>query len=157
MTRLPSVWRPGELTTFQGPALIDTHVWIWYLDGAEGRMSPAAVDMLRRSVRGEGLVVSDISVWEVGNKVAKGKLALMPSVGVWLDRATRQPGISFLPLDREILLGSTQLPGEVHGDPADRMLIASAALSGLPLFTADVSIIEYGEKEGGFSVCDVRV
>jgi hypothetical protein len=36
------------------------------------------------------------------------------------------------------------------------MLIASAALSGLPLFTADTGIIDYAREQGGFSVCDVR-
>jgi PIN domain nuclease of toxin-antitoxin system len=56
-----------------------------------------------------------------------------------------------LPLDRDILLRSTSLPGEVPGDPADRMLMASSALSGLPLFTADALIIEYAAWEGGLS------
>ena len=157
MTHPPSVWRPGDRPDFQGPALIDTHVWIWYLDGADGMMAPEAVTLLRTCVREEGLTVSEISVWEIGTRVAKGKLALMPTLGAWVDRASRRPGFSFLPLDREILLGSTQLPGEVHGDPADRMLIATAALSGIPLFTAHQSIIDYAAREGGFSVCDVRV
>lgn len=99
--------------------------------------------------------MSDISIWEVGTKVAKGQLRLTPDVGGWIQRATRRPGFSFLPLDRDILLGSTQLPGEIHGDPADRMLIASAALSAMPLVTADGLIVEYAGREGGLSVCDV--
>ncbi len=150
------VWRAEDHPSFAGPALIDTHVWIWYLDGAEGVMHAAARELLRQCVRREGLVVSDISVWEVGTKVCKGKLALMPSVEAWVERAARRPGFSFLPLDRQILLASTQLPGAPHGDPADRMLIASAALSGMALFTADPSIIDYARVQGGFSVCDVR-
>lgn len=153
----PSFWLPAERSDFAGPALIDTHVWLWYLDGAVEQMSPEAVELLRRCVKGEGLVVSDISVWELGMKAAKGKLELRPDPRGWVDRASRRPGFSFLPLDRDILLRSHLLPGEVHGDPADRMLMASAALSGMPLLTADALILEYAAREGGLSVCDVRV
>lgn len=156
MSRLPDVWRPDTRANFAGPALIDTHIWIWYLDGAEERMSPEAVHLLRRCATGEGLLVSDISVWEVGNKVSRGKLALSPGVSAWVDRAGRKPGFAFLPLDRQILLSSTQLPGTVHGDPADRMLIASSALAGVPLVTADHLIVEYAATASGLSVCDAR-
>lgn len=156
MKRFPDVWLPASQPRFAGPALIDTHIWIWYLDGAEDRMSPAAVQLLRRCAKAEGLLVSDISVWEVGNKVSKGKLALAPSVSGWVEQAGRRPGFSSLPLDRTVLLSSTQLPGAVHGDPADRMLIASAALAGVPLVTADRLLVEYAARESGFSVCDAR-
>ena len=142
--------------SFSGPALIDTHIWIWYLDGAEHRMSPDAVQLLRRCVQANGLLVSDISVWEIGNKMAKGKLTLSSGASAWVDRAGRRPGFSFFPLDRAILLSSTQLSGVVHGDPADRMLIASSILGGMPLVTADRLIIEYAAGEGSFSVCDAR-
>jgi PIN domain nuclease of toxin-antitoxin system len=89
-------------------------------------------------------------------KVSKGKLNLRPDPQGWVDRASRRPGFSFLPLDREILLRSTSLPGEVHGDPADRILMASAALSGMPLLTADPLILDYAAREGTFTVWDVR-
>lgn len=156
MKRLPEVWRPGAERAFSGPALLDTHIWIWYLDGADDRLPPEAVKLLRRCVRGEGLWVSDISAWEAGTKVAKGRLTLSPNVSAWLARAEQRPGFAFFPLDRQILLSSTQLPGVVHGDPADRMLIATSALTGMPLVTADRLIVEYAEAEGGFSVCDAR-
>jgi PIN domain nuclease of toxin-antitoxin system len=40
---------------------------------------------------------------------------------------------------------STLLPGEPHGDPADRFLIATARTQGLALATRDEHIIEYGK------------
>ena len=156
MTAPSDVWKPADRPEFAGPILIDTHVWIWYLDGVEDRMAEDAVGLVRRCVRGEGVLVSDISVWELGTKAAKGKLALSPTLEAWVERASRRPGFACLPLDREILLTSTQLRGTVHGDPADRMLIATATLSGVPLGTADPLIIAYAWEEGGFSVCDLR-
>lgn len=70
--------------------------------------------------------------------------------------AGRRRGFDFLPVDRAALLGSNTLPGEVHGDPADRILMATAALGGFPLVTADHRIVEYAHRVGGLSVCDAR-
>ncbi len=100
--------------------------------------------------------MSDISFWEVGNKASKGKLKLSPNTSAWLSRAEHQPGFSYLPLDRQVLISGTQLPGPLHGDPVDRMLVATAALAGVPLVTADRSILDYAAVEGGVSVCDAR-
>ena len=139
-----------------GPYLLDTHVWIWYLDGAEDRLPRRVQDLLRAEAASSGLLVSDISVWEVGTKAARGELRLMPSAAAWIERAGRQPGLSFVPLDLPVLLGSTQLPGDLHGDPADRMLVSTAALAGVPLVTADEAILDYAERVGGFAVVDAR-
>jgi PIN domain nuclease of toxin-antitoxin system len=49
---------------------------------------------------------------------------------------------------------STQLPGSIHGDPADRFLIAIARVKGLHLITADKKIIEYG-REGYLNVFEL--
>lgn len=143
-----SVSRAGERPKIRGAVLIHTHIWIWHLDGAADRMCTDAVELLRSSAREDGLLVSDISVWEVATKSAKGKLTLSPDVSTWVDRAGRRPGFTFLPLDRQILLRSTRLPGTMHGDRADRMLIASAVLAGVPLVTADRLIIEVRRAHG---------
>lgn len=153
---LNDVWKASAAPRFDGPALIDTHIWLWYLGGERGTMSAAALRLLQRAAAGRGLLVSDISVWELGTKVAKGRITVAPELSSWLLRAARTPGIHFVPLDREALLASTRLPGEPHGDPADRMLIATAALRSLPLVTADRAIVAYAAAEGGVSVCDAR-
>ena len=156
MSRTSDVWLPGSRPGFAGPLLLDTHVWLWYLAGDSERMSVDAVELLQRGAAGSGLLVSDISVSEIGNKAAKGKLTLMPSVSTWVERAQQVSGFSFVSLDRDILLFSTQLPGTVHGDPADRMLIATAALRSVPLITADRLIVAYAQETHLLSVCDVR-
>lgn len=156
MARIPDAWRAEQRPDFRGPALIDTHIWVWYLDGAADRIHPRALELLRRCVRGEGLLVSDISAWELGMKAAKGHIHLSPSTAGWVAAAGRRRGFDFLPVDRATLLASTSMPGEIHGDPADRILMATAALSGLPLVTADRHIVEYARREGGLSVCDAR-
>lgn len=136
--------------------LIDTHVWIWYVDGAP---LPASLDALLRRANGEHrLLVSDISAWEVATKAVKGRLDLAVDPAFWIHRAERMPGIALVPLDRELLLLSAMLPGILHGDPADRMIVATALLRASPLVTADRRIVEYARRERGIalSVVDAR-
>ncbi len=150
------VWRPSEDDRFAGALLLDTHIWIWTLDGDLASMSPATVSLLQRSATNVGIRVCDISFWEVAVKAAKGKLKLSMDVMLWLRRAERAPGISYLPLDREVLLLSTQFAGDMPGDPADRMLVAAAQLHAMPLVTVDRGIIDHAGTHRTLSVCDAR-
>jgi PIN domain nuclease of toxin-antitoxin system len=119
-------------------------------------LSSAAIALLERCGAKSGLIVSDISWWEIAVKAGKGKLTLSMDSGLWLNRASNAPGISFLPLDREVLLLSTRLTGSSHNDPVDRMLIATAQLNNLPLVTADKLIIDYARAHAGIPVVDAR-
>lgn len=157
MTAVTSVWRPADLSTYAGPLLLDTHIWVWHLEGNPNQLTPELIALLDRCGSAGQLRVSDISSWEVAVKTAKAKLLLSIDAGIWLRRAAHAPGIRLLPLDRDILLLSTRLAGAVHNDPADRMLIAAATLNNLPLVTADRLIIEYAQEHPGTPVVDARV
>lgn len=150
------MWRAAAHREYDGPLLLDTHIWVWSLEGDGTRMSLAATALIRRSAASARLLVCDISYWEVAIKAAKRRLVLSMDPAFWLRRAERAPGIISLPLDREILLLSTRLPGEPHGDSADRMLMAAAQLQRAPLVTADEQIIEYASRQPGIPVCDAR-
>jgi PIN domain nuclease of toxin-antitoxin system len=152
----PKVWRPADLPEYAGPLLLDTHIWLWHLEGNRSHTTSDLVPLLDRSGAGTNLFVSDISYWEVAVKAAKGKLTLSVDVAIWLQQAEQAPGIRFRALDRRVLLLSTRLSGSIHNDPADRMLIASAQLANVPLVTADGLIIEYAEDHPGTPVVDAR-
>jgi len=125
--------------------LLDTHIWVWYAEGIEDRLAPASVKLLDEARRTAGLLVSAISVWELGVHVRKGKIQLSAPLRDWVDRALDAQGIRFVPLDAATAVESTQLPGEPHGDPADRFLIATARMLRASLATRDDSIIAYGK------------
>lgn len=144
-----------DLARYEGPLLLDTHIWLWHLTGDAERLSPALVRALDRAGAMAQLYVSDISCWEVAVKAVKGKLTLAVDVERWLARAERAPGIRFVPVDRATLVASTVLPGPMHGDPADRMLVATARLRGMPLVTADAEIVAYARATGGTPVVEV--
>lgn len=151
-----NVWRASELTRYDGALLLDTHVWIWHVEGNASQLDAATIALLDRSSAVSRLLVSDISYWEVAVKTAKGKLTLSIDVAVWLQRAEAAPGVRFLPLDRAVLLQSTLLVGAAHNDPADRMLMATAQIHNVPLVTADGAIIEYANAHPGTPVVDAR-
>ena len=150
------VWTPAELHAYDGPLLLDTHVWLWRVDDEVSRMASGATALLDRCGARSNLFVSDISYWELAVKAAKGKIIFAVDTGVWLQRAEQAPGIRFQPLTRPVLLQSTRLAGAGHNDPADRMLIATAQVLGIPLITADRQIIAYAKSHGGTPVVDVR-
>jgi PIN domain nuclease of toxin-antitoxin system len=124
--------------------LLDTHIWLWYAEGNPERLPPSSVKKLEQARQESGLRVSSISVWEVGVLHSKGRIQLSTPLPDWIRRALAPTGITLLPLDADTAVESTLLPGEPHGDPADRFLIATARTKGLVLATRDEAIIEYG-------------
>ena len=125
--------------------LLDTHIWLWYAEGNVGRLLTPSVRKLDEARRGGGLVVSAIAVWEIGVLSAKGRIQLSVPLRDWVGNALGVPGIRFAPLDAAAAAESTLLPGAPHGDPADRMLIATARTQNMPLATRDKDILEYGK------------
>ncbi len=102
--------------------------------------------MIDKARRETGLLVSAISVWELGMQVAKGRVQLSAPLNIWVRRAVHAPGIKLMPLDGDIAVESTELPGALHADPADRFLIATARVLNATIATRDAKIIEYGES-----------
>ena len=97
-----------------------------------------------RSAESEGnLRISVISIWEVAMLEKKGRVALPMNIRTWVDQALTKPGIAVSALDPEIMIESVHLPGEMHGDPADRMLVATARVLGATLLTKDEPLIRY--------------
>jgi PIN domain nuclease of toxin-antitoxin system len=77
---------------------------------------------------------------------AKGRISLSRPVDDWVQAALRGPGVRLLPLSPETAIESTRLPGVPHGDPADRILIASARTLGGQLATCDSEILTYAQS-----------
>ena len=121
--------------------LLDTHVWIWLVDN-NPKLSLSQQEYLRINESGS-LAVSIISCWEVAKLVEVGRLAFTIPVQEWIDQALDYPGIQLLELTPRIAIESTQLPGSFHRDPADQIIVATARILGIPLFTFDDKIVNY--------------
>ena len=68
---------------------------------------------------------------------ARGRLALPVPFPDWLRRAAAPPVVTVLPLDVQVVIAITSLPGRFRGDPADRLIVATAKAHQLPLATHD--------------------
>lgn len=120
--------------------VLDTHIWIWWVDG--GSQLPAEVARVLASEAPNGLGVSAISCWEVAKLVQLGRLNLTAPVELWLNWAL-QPPVVLLPISPEVAVGATTLPGTFHRDPADQLIVATARFYDCPLATLDRLIRAY--------------
>jgi len=128
------------------PYLLDTHVWLWLMNG-DALLKKKTLDLIQKaSLRGL-LRVSAISVWEVAMLESRGRITLSMTCMDWVTQSLNAPGISLLPLTPEISVDSTRLPGQFHGDPADQILVATARKYGAVLLTRDQGILQYGDQE----------
>lgn len=134
------------------PLLLDTHIWIWMMDGSRRELSVQAVREIEdASARGR-VLVSTISAWEVAMLETKGRLRLSMDVRQWVERGISAPGMRLAELSVDVAVDSARLT-EVHGDPADRILIATARRTGATLVTRDRRILDHG-RDGLLSVLD---
>ena len=78
--------------------------------------------------------------------VAKGRLTLTLPTDEWTKRALEPAGLLMVPLSREAAIEGSFLPGPFHGDPADRLLVATARHLRARLTTADDKLLEYGRR-----------
>lgn len=128
------------------PLLLDTHYWIWLQSGAKSPLTPKIVRIVEQAADRGNILLSVISVWELGVLEAKGRVRLQSPCDQWVREALATPGLSLAPLTPEIALESNRLPGLFHGDPADRVIVATARSLGARLLTRDRKMIEYGRQ-----------
>ena len=126
--------------------LLDTHIWVWYVEDEVRRFSRRIERLVEGAVQRGDVVVSAISVWEIALLEAARRIELSIDVRAWVGRALAFPGVRLQGLSPSIAIESTRLPGPLHRDPADRILIATARLLGAALVTCDERILAYAKK-----------
>lgn len=123
--------------------LLDTNIFIWLASQPE-KLTPHIVKLVQEAADEKRLFVSHISLWEIALKESLGKLKLSLPIGPWLRRATES--IETTSLNLEIIIDSTNLPGDFHKDPADRFIVATARHHLLTLISSDKLIIDYAKN-----------
>ena len=126
--------------------LLDTHVWIWAVEGVA--LSSRITRLIEQTRTREQVYVSAVSVREVVLLAERGRLTLTMPADAWVRQALRASGVFSLVLDPEVAALSARLPGTPPRDPADQMLLASAMVYGLRLVTRDRAMIAYAESRG---------
>lgn len=124
--------------------LLDTHVWIWAMNG-ESKLSKSFKEAFEKAVQKYGVLISPISIWELGMLVEKKRIIIDMDPLDWVEQALEIPNIELSEVTPRIAIHSTRLTGEVHGDPVDRLLIATAIEEKAVLVTCDQKILNFAK------------
>ena len=119
--------------------LLDTHIWIeWVQQG------PRLPVPLKDVIEGhEGPVaVSAVSIYETLTLAKRQRITLNREVEDWVERATTAAGVEVLPVDDWIARQAGHLP-PIHGDPMDRLIIATAIVHQAWLVSFDAKFPRY--------------
>jgi PIN domain nuclease of toxin-antitoxin system len=119
--------------------VLDTHVLVWWVSGS-GRLSVRAKRALDEALRGGPAIVSTISVLEIATAVRRGRLVLAPALDQWLADLCALPELRFEPVSVEIAQLAGGFDDATPGDPADRIIVATARALGANLLTADEAL-----------------
>lgn len=114
--------------------VLDTHAWFW-LVASPDRLSGPAVKAVDTSDR---VGVSAISCWEIAMLASKGRIEMDRPARQWLEDALTNTGTILLPIEPAVAALAARLP--LHGDPADRLIVATAITNGAELVTKDEQI-----------------
>jgi PIN domain nuclease of toxin-antitoxin system len=119
--------------------LLDTHIWIWWLTGQK-ELPDAEREAINRAAEVDVPSISAISMWECQMLHARGRLDLAIPFDSWLFQAVSPDTVEVLPLSVDVIVALDHLPRSFHGDPADRIIMATARATKLPLATHDRKI-----------------
>ncbi len=119
--------------------LLDTHTFVWLC--MDRKLLPTRILQLMDDESAD-LFISSITATELGLLVNRGKVSIPCSCKKFLSENLSYFGIHEVPVDIEIALASTQLP-EIHRDPFDRIIIATAQAHGMTILTKDRTIPTY--------------
>jgi PIN domain nuclease of toxin-antitoxin system len=123
--------------------ILDTHIWVNWILGGDAALTPAVVNAMKKE---SCLAVSAISCFEVSLLVSRGKLELPLPVNEWLIEALAKSGVESLHVTCEIAYRAVMLP-EIHRDPADRIIIATALVHDAKLASVDSIFPNYQELQ----------
>lgn len=116
--------------------ILDTHAWIWWTSESPN-LSEKAADAIKNASQ---IGIPAICCWELAMLESKKRIGLNIDAQVWIDLALQKEKVQLIPLSPEIAVLSTRLPQEFHGDPADRIIVASSLVNKAPLVSKDTKI-----------------
>jgi PIN domain nuclease of toxin-antitoxin system len=130
--------------------LLDTCAAIWAA-GADATLGRRSREVIARAVAKRELYLSAVTAWEITTLARRGRLKLTTSPGTFIDTVFGQRGVTECAIDRAIAEAAGALPRDFQGDPADRMIVATAITHGLQLMTRDARILRYAQATGAFA------
>lgn len=123
--------------------ILDTHLLLWSA-GGDDRLPAAHGRALDEIGEESPALVSDITLWEIATLHRLGKIELTLPLRDWLEHATAPPLVRRFGVTPAVAATTAELPDDLPGDPADRIIVATAKVLGATLLTCDQAIIDSG-------------
>jgi len=130
--------------------LLDTCAMIFIAEGQP--IDRDAEREIGAAIVSGGVLVSPVSAWEIGLLAAKKRTIFLPDAREWFRSFVAYRGVRLTPLTPEIAINASFLPSAaggsqrpLAGDPADRLLIATARDLDVPIVTRDRVILGYAQ------------
>lgn len=124
------------------PLLLDAHVWLWLILGNEA-LRPTARRTIIDAASVGNLRIAAITVWEIALLASRNRVSLGKPAMQWVEEAVAASAVTIEPLSPKIEVESWELPEAFHSDPADRMIVATARVTGATLMTRDRRLLDY--------------
>jgi PIN domain nuclease of toxin-antitoxin system len=121
--------------------VLDTHALVWWADSGS-KLSKKAQQATRVKARRRELIASAISVFEIVTLERRGRLAFKVPVAEWLADLRMLPELNIQPVTDEIAERAGGFGEVFPGDPADRIIAATALVLGAPLVTYDRKLLD---------------
>jgi PIN domain nuclease of toxin-antitoxin system len=137
--------------------VLDTHVWVWSVDGDTRRIGRRSRRTLTRAEIADRIRVSPVSVFEVTALCTAGRLRLSIPVERWVRDALGAAGVRVAELTPSIAVDAGTIPHGALADPIDRLLVATVRQLGATLLTADARILSYARDTGNVRVQDASL
>ncbi len=120
---------------------IDTHIIIWDALKPEA-LSRKAKKAINQANENDGIVISEISLWEIAMLMKKNRLEIKVPFQEFIDLIISSNNYILKGITPKIADLSVNLPGEINQDPADRLICATSIIYKAPLVTADKNLLE---------------
>ena len=137
--------------------LLDTHVWLWSVDGDTRKIARRARQSLARAESSEIIRISPVSLFELTALHTLGRVRLARPVEQWIDEALEAAGVRIAELSPSIAIDAGCIPRDALADPLDRLLVATARRLDATLLTSDARILDYAAATGNVRVQDAGV
>jgi len=124
--------------------VLDSHVWYWWVNLEHDRLPPGMVATIENAPR---VGVSPVSCFELALAHRRGRLELPLPPRDWFARALEGSDVELLPLTPPISARAVEL-AEIHRDPFDRIIIATAVELDAKLASVDGHFPAYPELAG---------
>ena len=116
--------------------VLDTHVILWDALAPE-RLSELARKTIVQANENDGLIICDISLWEIAMLLQKGRVQVDVDSQTFINLLLQANKSRVLATSPQIAVLAAQFPAEINKDPADRLIAATALAENATLITAD--------------------